>query len=305
MDRLEAMRTFTTVAHLGSFAEAARRLRLSPSVVTRSIARLEDQIGLTLLIRTTRSLRLTERGKVYLENCRQILADIDDAERQARGENAEPRGLLKIAAPILFGRLHVLPVINRVLQMHRALSIQLSLSDRNAQLVDEGVDVAIRIGEPADSSLIAVKLGAVSRAVVGSPAYLKERGIPRSPKELTGHDIIAFEGVGATDEWRFSPSREFVRVEPRLTVNSADAAIAAAEDGAGITRALSYQVRTSVLAGRLTLLLQKFAPPQLPVNAIYPPRRIASANVAAFIDAARIYFKLHPLTPVEDWRPDR
>jgi DNA-binding transcriptional LysR family regulator len=302
MDRLGAMRIFVSVAKLGSFTEAARRLQLSPSVVTRSIAQLEDQLGLTLLLRTTRSLRLTEQGELYLESCQQILQDVDSAERTARGENAEPRGTLKVAAPIVFGRLHVLPIVSRVLREHRDVTVELTLSDRNIRLVEEGVDVAIRIGELADSSLIAVKLGAVSRTVVASPLYLKERGVPKSPAELAGHDIIAFEGIGAGDQWRFHPGGKPVRLEPRLTVNSIDASIAAAEAGIGVTRILSYQVRASVIAGRLTPVLQQFAPPPSPVNAIYPARRIASANVAVFVKAARDYFKAHPLVSVEEWR---
>lgn len=301
MDRLDAMRTFVAVARLGSFAEAARRLRLSPSVVTRSIAQLEDQLGLMLLTRTTRSLRLTERGAVYLESCQQILEDIDGAERRVRGENAEPRGEMKVAAPILFGRLHVLPIVNRILSEHRSLSIRLTVSDRNVNLVDEGIDVAIRIGELADSSLIAVKLGEVSRVLVANPAYLKERGTPSTPAALASHDIIAFESIDATNEWRFNANEKSVRVEPRLAVNSADAAITAAEAGIGITRTLSYQVRDFVVAGRLVLLLQKFAPPPLPVSALYPSRRIASANVAAFVKTARDHFKFSPLVPVEEW----
>ncbi len=301
MDRLDAMRAFVAVAKLGSFAEAARRLRLSPSVVTRSIAQLEDQLGLMLLTRTTRSLRLTERGAVYLESCQQILEDIDGAERRVRGENAEPRGEMKVAAPILFGRLHVLPIVNRILGEHRSLSIRLTVSDRNVNLVDEGIDVAIRIGELADSSLIAVKLGEVSRVLVANPAYLKERGTPSTPAALASHDIIAFESIDATNEWRFNANEKSVRVEPRLAVNSADAAITAAEAGIGITRTLSYQVRDSVVAGRLVLLLQKFAPPPLPVSALYPSRRIASANVAAFVKTARDHFKVSPLVPVDEW----
>jgi len=303
MDRLHTMRVFAAVARLESFAEAARRLRLSPSVVTRSIAQLEDQLGLTLITRTTRSLRLTERGEVYLESCRQILEDIDGAERRVRGESAEPRGSLKVAAPILFGRLHVLPIVSRVLNEHKDLSIRLTLSDRNIHLVDEGIDVAVRIGELADSSLIAVKLGVVSRTVVASPGYLKLRGVPRLPAELVGHDIVAFEGIGAIDEWRFSSHEKPIRIDPRLSVNSADAAIAAAEAGIGITRTLSYQVKDAVLAGRLVPILQQFAPPEAPVSAIYPARRIASANVAVLVKAARDYIKANPLIAVKDWRP--
>jgi DNA-binding transcriptional LysR family regulator len=301
MDRLDAMRIFVAVATLGSFAEAARRKRLSASVVTRSIAQLEDELGLTLLSRTTRSVRVTERGRIYLESCQQILADIDDAERRVRGENAEPRGELKVAAPIVFGRLHVLPVINRLLRQHEALSIRLTLSDRNLHLVEEGVDVAVRIGELADSNLIAVKLGAVSRVLVASPAYLEQHGTPLSPAKLAEHDIIAFENINATDEWRFSAGETLVRLLPRLAVNNADTAIAAAEAGMGITRALSYQVREPVMARRLIPILQSFAPPPIPVSAVYPARRIASANLTTFVRTARDHFKADPLVPVEDW----
>jgi DNA-binding transcriptional LysR family regulator len=208
----------------------------------------------------------------------------------------------KVAAPIVFGRLHVLPIINRVLRDYRDVTAELTLSDRNVHLVEEGVDVAVRIGELADSSLIAVKLGVVSRVVVASSAYLKERGVPKSPAELAKHDIVAVEGLGATDEWRFRDAGKPVRLEPRLTVNNIDASIAAAEAGVGITRTLSYQVQASVIAGRLTTILQQYAPPPLPVNAIYPARRGAAANIAVFMKTARAYFKAHPLVPVEDWR---
>jgi DNA-binding transcriptional LysR family regulator len=305
MDRFGAMRIFVAVATLRSFSEAARHLQLSPSVVTRSVAQLEDELGLTLLLRTTRSLRLTERGALYVESCQQILQDVDNAERQVRGEDAAPRGMLKVAAPTVFGRLHVLPIVNRLLREHGDVTVELALADRNVHLVEEGIDVAVRIGELADSRLIAVKLGVVSRVVVASPTYLKKRGVPQSPADLAAHDIVAFEGLGATNEWRFHDGGKPIRLEPRLIVNSIDASIAAAEAGIGITRALSYQVRTSVVAGRLTAILQPFAPTPAPVHVIYPPRRIASANVAAFIKTARAYFKTHPLVPVEEWQRRR
>ena len=299
MDRLDAMRTFVEVATLGSFAEAARRLRLSPSVVTRTVAVLEDRLGLSLITRTTRSMRLTEHGEVYLESCRRILEDVAAAEQRARGEGAEPRGEMSIAAPLVFGRLHVLPIACALLSRHRDLSVRLTLSDRLIHLVDEGVDVAVRIGDLADSSLIAVKLGQISRVLVASPAYLARRGAPGAPAGLAAHDIVAFEGVDATNEWRFGRGETAVRVAPRLCVNSADAVIAAAEAGVGITRALSYQVEASVGAGRLTPILQSFGPPPSPVSAVYPARRIASANVAAFVRAARAYFKTDALLPTD------
>jgi DNA-binding transcriptional LysR family regulator len=301
MDRLETMRAFVAVASLSSFAEAARQLRLSPSVVTRSVAELEDRLGLVLLNRTTRSVRLTERGAIFLDSCRQVLEDIEGAERRVRGEDAEPRGSLKVAAPILFGRLHVLPIITRILTKHPGLTVHLTLSDRNVHLAEESVDVAVRVGDLADSSMMAIRLGSVSRVLVASPGYLERRGMPKAPNDLSAHDIIAFESLDATNEWRFGPTGKLVRVEPRLTVNSADAAIAAAEAGLGISRTLSYQVMASVLAGRLVPLLVSFTAEKLPVSAIYPARRIASTNLGAFIKSAREYFKDDPLVPIEEW----
>lgn len=301
MDRLDSMRIFVSVATHGSFAEAARRSRLSPSAVTRAVADLESQLGLVLLHRTTRSVRLTERGEIYLDSSRRILADIEASEAQARGADATPRGLLKVTAPILFGRLHVLPIINQTLKQYQDLAIRLVLSDQYVHLADEGVDVAVRIGPLADSSLIATQLGAVNRVLVASPTYLEARGLPRTPDDLAEHDIIAFENIDATNEWRFDGGRKTLRVAPRLMVNSADAAIAAAEAGLGVARALSYQVRESVLAGRLVLVLRDQPSEDLPVSLVYPERRIASANLTAFLTSARAYFKARPLEPVAAW----
>jgi DNA-binding transcriptional LysR family regulator len=303
MDRLDAMRIFVAVAvaRLGSFVEAARQLQLSPSVVTRAVAQLEERLGLTLLGRTTRSLRLTERGEVYLESCRQILADVEGAERRVRGEDAAPCGELTVAAPIVFGQLHVLPIVERLLSEHRTLTIRFALSDRLVHLVEDGVDVAVRIGDLADSSLIAVTIGTVSRVVVAGPAYLAQHGVPTAPAMLARHDCIAFENVDATNEWRFRHGIKPVQIAPRLALNSADAAIAAAEAGIGIIRTLSYQVREAVSAGRLVVILQDFAPPASPVQIVYPARRIASANVAVFVKTAREHFKANALVPVEDW----
>jgi DNA-binding transcriptional LysR family regulator len=292
MDRLDAMRAFAAVADRGSFAEAARQLRLSPAAVTRAVAQLEDRLGLLLLNRTTRSVGLTQRGAVYLERCKQILGDLEDADRHARGDDAAPRGRLAIAAPLTFGRLHVLPVVNAMLLAHADLSVRLMLSDRIVHLAEEGMDVAVRIGDPADSALVAIRVGEVRRVLTASPAYLGRRGVPDAPAGLPAHDIIAFEGVDATDDWRFGAAS--VRVDPRLTVNSADAAITAAIAGLGITRTLSYQVHDAVRAGRLRLVLGAFAPALVPINIVYPQRRLGSANVTAFVKAARAYFAALP-----------
>lgn len=303
MDRLDAMRAFAAVADLGSFAEAARRLRLSPAAVTRAVALLEDQLGLMLLNRTTRSLKLTERGVLYLEACKGILSDVEEAGRRVRGENAAPRGMMVLAAPVFFGRLHVLPVVTRMLHEHRELSIRLMLSDRLVHLVEEGIDAAVRIGELADSTLVALKVGEVRRVVVAGPDYLAARDAPATPAALAGHDLIAFEGVDATDDWRFGQNeRTSVRIEPRLTVNTADAAITAAEAGLGITRALSYQVDAALRAGRLCELLVPFVPPPMPVNIVYPQHRQGSANVAAFVTSARAHFRKLPMIGVASRR---
>jgi DNA-binding transcriptional LysR family regulator len=301
MDRLDAMRAFAAVADRGSFAEAARYLRLSPAAVTRAVAQLEGELGLVLLQRTTRSVRLTERGAVYLDACKQVFADVERGERLARGEDAEPRGALTVAAPLLFGRLHVLPIVEALLAAHPALSIRLMLSDRVVHLVEEGIDVAVRIAALADSALIAIKLGEVQRVLVASPDYLAARGSPQTPAALAQHDVIAFEGMDATNDWRFGPAgKTTVRVDPRLAVNSADAAIAAAEAGFGITRALSYQVRESVEKGRLRLVLHHAAPPAVPISVVHPARRFGATNLAAFVAAARNYFRAHPVMPLEE-----
>ena len=286
MDRLDAMRAFAAVADRRSFSEAARRLRLSPAAVTRAVAQLEDRLGLMLLNRTTRSVGLTSEGAAYLVRCKQILADIEDAEGHMQGTGAAPRGRLTVAAPLSFGRLHVLSILNGMLRDHPDLSVRLMLSDRIVHLAEEGVDVAIRIGDPADSALVAIKLGEVRRVVSASPDYLARHGKPLTPADLARHDVIAFDNIDATDEWRFGEAS--VRVEPRLIVNSAEAAIETAIAGLGVTRTLSYQVAEALVAGQLELVLEAFGPPPVPVNIIHPPRRLGSANVAAFTKAARL-----------------
>jgi DNA-binding transcriptional LysR family regulator len=302
MDRLDAMRAFAAVADLGSFAEAARRLRLSPAAVTRAVALLEDRLGQMLLNRTTRSVRLTERGAVYLETCKRILLDVEEADRRVRGEDAAPRGTLTIAAPVMFGRLHVLPIVGQMLRKHRNLAVRLTLSDRMVHLVEEEIDAAVRIGDLADSAMLGLTVGEVRRVLVASPDYLAVRGAPATPAALAGHDLIAFESIDATNDWRFAQSS--VRIEPLLAVNTADAAIAAAEAGLGITRTLSYQVHAALEAGRLRVLLDDFAPPPIPVTIVYPRRRQGSANVAAFVLAARQHLRALPViagtAPPED-----
>lgn len=298
MDRLDRLKTFVAVSERGSFAEAARQLRLSPAAATRAIAALEEELGVALLRRTTRSVRLTDEGAAYLERCRSVLGDLEDAARSLRDEHGEPRGKLVVTAPIMFGRLHVLPIVARLMHDHPALRVHLMLADRLVKLVEGGIDVAVRIAELADSALHAVKVGEVQRVLVASPAYLKSRGAPRLPSDLAGHDIVAVESLSANNEWRFGgPSREAFRFEPRLLVNSVDAAIAAAVDGLGVTRVLSYQVARLLAEQRLRCVLPEFAPAPVPVNLVFQASRHRTPNARAFLAAARAHFKDAPLPP--------
>lgn len=291
MDRIDEMRVFLAVADRGSFAEAARALRLSPAAATRAVAAIEADLGLSLFGRTTRSVRLTEAGALYAERCRRLLQEYEDARAEVRGEDAEPRGELSLTAPVLFGRLHIAPIAEALIGAHPRLSVRLTLVDRVTHLVEEGFDVAVRIGELADSTLIAVPVARVRRIVVASPAYLAAQGMPQEPADLKAHRIVSFEGVDPTREWRFGPEgRSVVPLAPRLTINSAEAVVDAAARGAGVARVLSYQAEAALAAGRLERILRAHEPPSVPVSLVYPASRRTSANVAAFLRAARAHF---------------
>ncbi len=288
MDRLLALRTYVAVARLRSFAAAARQLRLSPTAVSRAIGTLEQELGTPLLLRTTRSVSLTQEGSTYLDACQAALDRLDEAARGIRGEDAEPRGRLVVAAPVVFGRLHVLPIVTGLLQRHPRLSVQIRSADRIEALAEEGIDVAVRIGDLADSALHHLKLAEVRRVLVASPAYLAARGMPAGVPELKEHDLIAFDAFTAQSEWRFGASgHPSIRVEPKLLANDVETAIEAAEAGCGITRVLSYQVRTRIAAGRLRRILAEADPPAVPVSAVFAASRRGSPNVRAFLDAAR------------------
>jgi DNA-binding transcriptional LysR family regulator len=292
MDQLDAMRTFLAVVDRSSFAEAARALQISPAAATRAISGLESDLGLRLLYRTTRSVRLTERGAVYADRCRQILQNLDDVRAEVRGEDAVPRGLLSLTAPVLFGRLHVAPIAEALIAAHPDLSVRLTLVDRVVHLVEEGFDVAVRIGPLPDSALIAVPVARVRRILVASPAYLADKGTPSAPADLRSHRIVSFEGVDATREWRFgADGRIAVAIAPRLTVNNAEASVDAAVRGLGIARVLSYQAEQALAEGALVRILRDDEPSSLPVSLVHAAERRTSANVAAFLREARSYFK--------------
>jgi DNA-binding transcriptional LysR family regulator len=294
MDRIGAMQAFVAVADLQGFAPAARKLGLSPSAVTRLIAALEERLGARLLQRTTRQVALTDVGARYLERARRILSDVEEAETAAEGERTRPSGRLVVSAPIGFGRLHVSPVMSAYLKRHREVSGELRLSDRMINLVEEGVDVAVRIGHLADSTLVARHVGEMRRIVVASNDYLKQNGEPKTPGAIASHATIQFGATTAQPEWRFVEDGREVRVTPapRFTTNSADAAIQYAEQGGGLTRVLAYQAAGAIKAGRLKIVLQKFEQPPPPIHIVYPTSRLLSAKVRAFVDL---------VTEISDW----
>ncbi|MBR0716669.1 LysR family transcriptional regulator [Bradyrhizobium liaoningense] len=282
MDRLDAMRVFVTVADLSGFAPAARKLRLSPSAVTRMIAALEEHLGARLLQRTTRSVTLTDVGTRYLERARRILADVEEADNSTREERNRPSGRLVVSAPVGFGRLHVGPVMSAYLKRYPDVTGELRLSDHLINLVEDAVDVAVRIGHLADSSLVARQVGEMRRIVVASPDYLKRHGEPKAPEELRAHQAIQF---GPTP-WHFVRDNSDIEVTPapRFTSNSADAVLQYAEQGGGVTRVLAYQAADGLKRGRLKIVLAKYEQPALPVHVVYPTSRLLSAKVRAFID---------------------
>ena len=286
MDRIDAMQAFVAVADLRGFAPAARKLKLSPSAVTRLVAALEQRLGARLLQRTTRSLALTDAGARYLERARRILADVEEAERAAEGERTRPIGRLVVSAPVGFGRLHVSPVMSAYLRRHREVSGELRLEDRIVNLVEDGIDLAVRIGHLADSSLVARQVGEMRRIVVASPAYLKRRGEPKSPEAIAAHDTIQFGASALTAQWRFVADGREIRIDvtPHLVTNSADAAIHYAAEGGGLTRVLAYQAADQLKRGRLTIVLGGYEQPALPIHVVYPTSRLLSAKVRTFID---------------------
>jgi DNA-binding transcriptional LysR family regulator len=294
MDRLESLRVFIAVAESNGFAEAARRLGLSASAVTRAVLALEQRLGVQLLHRTTRSLRLTEAGARFLDDCRRILADLDEAEASAGGAHSVPRGQIAITAPSMFGRLYVAPVVLDFLEQHPQVSARTFFVDRVANLLDEGLDVAVRIAHLPDSGLTAIGVGAMRAVYVASPAYLRECGEPRTPADLPKHRGVGTAPAGGqAAAWSFYPpgnkeraSREAVQVPMRLVANTMEVSISAALRGFGIARKLIYQVADEVKAGKLKIVLAEYEPPPIPVHVVTLAGRKAPAKVRAFVDLA-------------------
>ena len=288
MDRFHLMTVYVAVAEEESFAAAARRLHMSPPAVTRAVALLEERLGVRLLTRTTRLVRATEAGARYLEDSRRILLEVNEADEAAAGVNATPRGHLAVTAPMLFGKLYVMPIITAYQRIFQETTVSALFVDRVVNLLDEGLDVGIRIGQLPDSTLRAIRVGQVRRVVCAAPAYLASHGIPKTPADLAGHQIIAATAISTGSDWIFANGGEKLRVKlnPRILVNTNDGALEAAKDGFGLTRLISYQVANELAAGQLKTVLSRYEDAPLPIHVIHREGRHRSAKVRSFVDFA-------------------
>jgi DNA-binding transcriptional LysR family regulator len=289
MDRLEAMSILVSSADTGSFSAAGRQLRVPLPTISRKVAELEAHLNTQLLVRSTRKLSLTEAGAAYVEACRRILEHVDEAETQASGEYTVPRGTLVMTAPIVFGRLHVVPVVSEFLANFPQINVQLTLSDQTLSLVDEHIDVAVRVGALPDSALVATKVGEIRRVVCASPDYLAAHGTPRAPDDLPDHMCVTFTGLASGATWVFNPregASKGVRPLCRLKINTAESAIDAAIAGVGLTNVLSYQVARCVSEGKLKVVLRDYEPDPVPVHLVHASHALAPLKMRRFMEFA-------------------
>jgi DNA-binding transcriptional LysR family regulator len=288
MDRLESMSILVAAAEAGSLSAAGRHLGIPLSTVSRKVSELEAYLKTTLLNRSSRRLILTDAGRSYVTDCKRILDQVGEAERAATGEYSAPKGDLIITAPIVFGRLHVVPVVAAFLKAYREIDIRIVLADRVVNLLEAHIDIAVRIGELPDSSLVATRVGTIRRVVCGSRAYFAERGTPKSPSDLATHDCVTFEGLMSPHTWTFRMGKADtpVAIHSRLVVNTAEAAIDAAIAGVGITRVLSYQIASAMRTGALALALEEFEPAPWPISLVYAGQRLLPLKLRAFLDFA-------------------
>lgn len=293
MDKLHLMTVFVAVAEEQSFAGGARRLKMSPPAVTRCIATLETRLGVKLLDRTTRYVRVTEAGGRYLDDARRIITEVDDADDAVVGINATPKGHLSITAPALFGKMVITPLLVDYLNRFQDMDVSALFLDRVVNMMEEGIDVGIRIGELPDSNLMALRVGYIRRVLCASPAYLKKYGTPSTLQELTKHAIISASNVSASTDWKFF-NDDSVRIKPRLVVTTNDAAIEAACMGLGITRLMSYQIAPHIIDKKLKVVLADYELAPLPVHVLHREGRHKSARVRSFIDLAVAHLRSHP-----------
>jgi DNA-binding transcriptional LysR family regulator len=286
MDRLDAMTVFVAAVEQGSLSAAARKLNMPLATVSRKVSELEQHLKTRLVHRTNRQLSLTDSGQAYLGACRRILEEIDEAERIATGEYAAPRGALVVTAPIVFGRIHLLPIVASFLEAFPDVDVRLALADRVSNLLEEHIDVALRVGHLPDSSLYAAKIGTIRRVVCASPDYLERHGTPLEPAELAGQACITFEGQSNANAWTFGEGRSqiIVPIHSRLVTTTAEASIDAARLGLGITRVFSYQVAHALANGEISIVLSDFEPPPIPINLVYAGGGLLALKLRAFLD---------------------
>ena len=288
MDRLESMATLIAAVDAGSLSAGARRLGMPLATMSRKVSELEQHLKTRLFNRSVRQLTLTDAGRTYVASCKRILEQLGEAERAATGEYSSPRGELTITAPLVFGRIHALPVVTQFLQIYPEIDVRLILSDRVANLLEDHFDAAIRVGDLPDSSLVAMRIGGIHRVVCASPLYLAAHGTPEKPQELQRHDCITFEGLDSPQTWKFRSAKGdlSVAVHSRLAVNTAEAAIDAAICGLGITRVLSYQIAGAERTGTLVRVLRSFESTATPVNFVYSGQPLLPLKLRAFLDFA-------------------
>ena len=288
MDRLDAMVTLLAAVEGGSLSAASRKLGMPLPTVSRKVSELEAHLRTRLVNRTTRSLMLTDAGRSYIVACKRILEDLEQAERAAAGEYTAPRGDLIITAPIVFGRLHVLPIVTDFLKAYPDINVRLALADRVVNLLEDDIDLAVRIGELPDSNLVATRVGSIGPVVCASKTYFKRRGVPKTPDDLAAHDCVTSDGLASPAAWTFlvGGANVAVNVRSRLVVNTAEAAIDAAVASVGITRVLSYQVEATLRAGKIALALRDFEPAPWPVSLVYMGQGLLPLKVRAFLDYA-------------------
>jgi DNA-binding transcriptional LysR family regulator len=289
MDRLDAMAILIASVDEGSFSAAGRKLGIPLPTVSRKVSDLESHLKTRLLVRSTRKLALTEAGATYVAACKRILEDVDEAEAQATGEYTVPRGDFTLTAPIVFGRLHIVPVVNEFLSRFAEINVRMTLSDRNVNLVDDHIDMAVRIGDLPDSALIATRVGTIRRVVCGSPAYFAAHGTPKTPDDLAEHQSVTFSAIAAGNSWVFkSRGRQTKLITPlcRLHINTAEAAIDAAIAGVGVTNVLSYQVARAVSEKKLRIVLQDFEPPAIPIHLVHAHQGLLPLKMRRFLEFA-------------------
>jgi DNA-binding transcriptional LysR family regulator len=286
MDRLEAMSALLAAVEAGSLSSASRKLGMPLATVSRKVSELERHLRTRLLNRTSRRILLTDAGRSYVAACKRILEDINEAERAAAGEYSAPKGELIVTAPIVFGRIHVLPILLEFLKIYPEIDVRLTLADHVINLQEEHVDLAVRIGNLPDSSLVAMRVGSIGRVVCGGPAYFAARGTPKRPEELHKHDCITFNGLASPGAWIFPMQKGnvSVAVHSRLIVNTAEAAIDAAIVGLGVTRVLSYQAADAIRTGALVIALREFEPPRVPVSLIHAGQGLLPLKLRAMLD---------------------